>query len=402
MEKLILREFQTAKRSANKVYYENTIRRYLYAHKKATKKELADLLDISLPSISHIVERLEKNDEIICHNNTSPTWGRSAGYYKINPEKSMIIGCLLSPYQVELCLFDAAGDILNHLKKTWRFIASPENLMKHTIAAIHKLMEGYNPQKLKAISVGCHGVIDVEKGESVFMPHKSTWKSFNIRYRLASRFHVPVFVDNDCNIIALTEKWLGSAKSYKDFFIINLDYGIGAGIIINNYIYHGTSLFSGQIGHTPVTEYGLKCRCGNYGCLETVASEPALLEQLKLRLKKGYTSNYFNNFDINNISTPDFYAAIYEHDPVALRVIEDAAIHISYSIRNMIHIIAPEAIILTGSLTQAGKYLLKPIQSAIISPFDIHTGTKIKLAEQENYIQGTFYLWIEHILKNRR
>lgn len=173
-------------------------------------------------------------------------------------------------------------------------------------------------------------------------------------------------------------------------------------IFINNYIYHGTSLFSGQIGHTPVTEYGLKCRCGNYGCLETVASEPALLEQLKLRLKKGYTSNYFNNFDINNISTRDFYAAIYEHDPVALRVIEDAAIHISFSIRNMIHIIAPEAIILTGSLTQAGKYLLKPIQSAIISPFDIHTGTEIKLAEQENYIQGTFYLWVEHILKNRR
>ncbi len=400
----MLREFKTAKRIANKVYYENTIRRYIYAHKKATKKELADLLDISLPSISHIINPLIKNKELICQAPSSPSWGRSAGYYTINPDISLIIGCLLSPHTIEVCLFNAAGQILNHYKKTWHFIASAENLLKHTKTAINRIMSGYEMRKLKAISVGSHGVIDVEKGESVFMPHKSQWRSFNIRYRLASHYHVPVFVDNDCNIIALAEKWLGSAQSYKDFFIINLDYGIGAGIIINNYIYHGTSLFSGQIGHTPVTEYGLRCGCGNYGCLETVASEPALLEQIKLRLKKGYISNYFDNYDINEINIDDFYKAIYKHDPVALRVIEDAAIYISYSIRNMTYIIAPEAIILTGNLTKAGPYLIKPIQNAIISPFNIHTGTEIKLAglKKEEHIKGTFYLWVEHTLRTRR
>ncbi len=404
MQEPILREFKTAKRIANQVYYKNTILRYIYAHKKATKKELADLLDISLPALSQFVDSLAKDNTLICHKNTSSSWGRSAGYYTINPDKSLIIGCLISPDKIELCLFNTSGEILNQYHKIYRFIASPDNLIKHMITAIHKLMESYDATKLQAISVGCHGVIDVDKGESVFMPHKATWKSFSIRYRLASRFHVPVFVDNDCNIIALAEKWLGSAKAYKDFFIINLDYGIGAGIIINNYIYHGTSLFSGQIGHTPVTEYGPKCQCGNYGCLETVASEPALLKQLKMRLTKGYISDYFNDFDIHNITNDDFYKAIHQHDPVALRVIEDAAISISFSIRNMIHIIAPEAIILTGHLTKAGDYLLKPIQNAIISPFDIHTGTTIKLAKlkKEEYIKGSFYLWVEHTLKTRR
>ncbi len=404
MKQPILREFEIAKRVSNKIYCENTIIRYIYAHQKATKKTLADLLNISLPSASNIIDTLIQKEKLICQTSHSPSWGRSSGYYYINPDVSLIIGCILSPQFIEVSLFNTAGEIIAQYNKIFRFISSHENLLKHVKNAINIVLKGHDVKKLTAISVGCHGVVDIKKGESVFMPHKAKWGSFNIRYQLASRYNVPVYIDNDCNIIALAEKWLGSASEYKDFFIINLDYGIGAGIIINNYIYHGTSIFSGQIGHTPITEYGLKCQCGNYGCLETVASEPAILEQLKVRLKKGYISDYFEDFDINLINSDDFYKAIYHHDHVALRVLEDAAMHISYSIRNMIHIIAPEAIILTGNLTKAGDYLINPIQNAIISPFDIHTGTEIKIShlKKEDYIKGTFYLWVEHVYKTRR
>lgn len=404
MDKTLLREFDIAKRISNRDYYENTIIRYIYAHGKATKKTFADLLGISIPSVSHIIDDLVKNNLLICQTSNEPSWGRSSGFYMINPNKSLIIGCLISPHAVEVALFDSAGEIINKFDKKFNFISSHETLLKHIKNAINIVMQNQDESKLVAINVGCHEVIDIEKGESVFMPHKAKWTAFSIRYQLASRYHVPVYVENDCNVFALSEKWVGCASPYKDFFVINLDYGVGAGIIINNYVYHGTSIFSGQVGHTPVTEYGIKCQCGNYGCLETLASEPALLNLLKSRLKKGYISDYFKDFDINTIEPDNFYAAIYKHDPVALRVIEDAAIHISYSIRNMIYFIAPEAIILTGSLTQAGEYLLKPIENAIISPFGIHTDTKVQITNlaRSDYIKGTFYLWVEYEFKTRR
>jgi predicted NBD/HSP70 family sugar kinase len=175
----------------------------------------------------------------------------------------------------------------------------------------------------------------------------------NLQRFLATETGFDVFIDNDSSAIALAELKFGEGRVKNELMVINIGWGIGLGMIINGEIFRGSTGFAGEFSHIPLFKNGKKCSCGKYGCLETEASLIILEEKAHQQLEPGHGS-------VNSV-----LAAAGNGDAAAINLISGAAYNIGQGIAVLIHIMNPEAIVLSGKGIKAGKIWLAPIQQAI-------------------------------------
>ena len=166
------------------------------------------------------------------------------------------------------------------------------------------------------------------------------------------RLDLPVTVDNDANLGALAEVSLGAARGLTDVIYVMVSSGIGSGLILGGRLHRGATGFAGELGHVYVVEKGAVCRCGNRGCLETVASTDALLELLRPTHGPGFT-------------LAQMIELLAAGDRAANRVVYDGGRAIGRVLAGFISLLDPQAIILGGELSAAGEPLLNGIRDAI-------------------------------------
>ncbi|MBI4411562.1 MAG: ROK family protein [Deltaproteobacteria bacterium] len=128
----------------------------------------------------------------------------------------------------------------------------------------------------QAVGVGLPGIVSEAKGIVYASPHYPEWKNVDFQQRLEQKLNRPVVIDNDANMIALGEHWLGSAREWGDFLMMTLGTGIGGAIVINSAVYRGIQGFAGEFGHMVLSPEGPECACGSRGCFETFVSATAL------------------------------------------------------------------------------------------------------------------------------
>lgn len=131
--------------------------------------------------------------------------------------------------------------------------------------------------KILGAGIGAPGIVDFNKKMVVSSPHYPAWHNFKLAEKLSKKCRLPVILDNDANMIALGESWIGAGKGIKNFVMITLGTGIGGGIVINKKVFHGDDGFAGEIGHQIIEYNGQKCDCGGKGCWETVVSIEGLV-----------------------------------------------------------------------------------------------------------------------------
>jgi predicted NBD/HSP70 family sugar kinase len=200
--------------------------------------------------------------------------------------------------------------------------------------------------------MGLPGPIDRRTGRvgsSVILP---AWSGLDAAEQLSRRLGVPVDVDNDANLGALAEYTLGAARGLDDVIYVKVSSGIGAGIILGGRLHRGVTGNAGEIGHVEVRPDGVVCRCGNRGCLETVASGTALLGVLRPVHGDGLTL----------AGMLELAAA---GDPGTLRVIHDAGRAIGHALGDLCNSLNPAAIVVGGDLSAAGTPLLDGIREAV-------------------------------------
>ncbi len=186
-------------------------------------------------------------------------------------------------------------------------------------------------------------------GSSSILPG---WVDVRVGEEMERRLGLPVVVENDANLGALGEARFGAGRGVQEIVYLKVSTGIGAGIVIGGRIHHGAGGTAGEIGHLLVNEDGHVCRCGNRGCLETVAAAPSLLEQL--------SRTHGTDLDIE-----DVIGLARGGDPGCRRVIADAGQHIGRAVAMLCNLLNPARIIVGGDLSAAGDLLLDPLRGAL-------------------------------------
>lgn len=190
---------------------------------------------------------------------------------------------------------------------------------------------------------------------------------------LRDRVGMAVALANDAHITALGEKAYGSAHGMKDFLVVSMSHGgLGSCFFSNGMPHLGAQGFSGEIGHTCVEIEGRQCGCGNKGCLETYCSDRGLIMTIEELLEEGDEPTMLKDLPKKDILS--IAKCCDKGDKVAIEAFRRTGMLLGLGLANYASVLNPEAIILTGDLTQAGKWLLKPMRRA----FDQHVFPNIK------------------------
>jgi len=223
--------------------------------------------------------------------------------------------------------------------------------------------------KINQIGIGVPGTVDIIKGKIVGIPPNLPFLAdFALRKYLQKYFEYPVFIDNDANVMALAEYRFGSAKGCRNCICITLGTGIGSGIILDGKLFRGSSFVGPEFGHISICFHGIKCNCGNYGCLEMYASEPAMLKRARELLEKKPNSILFKlaKGDLNKLKAKDLFQAEKLKDKVAHRVIQETAYYLGAGLSSAVNLFNPEVIVIGGGVAlTSGRNFIKLIKAEV-------------------------------------
>ncbi len=238
------------------------------------------------------------------------------------------------------------------------------NLLYDRIMAL--MVSSSSTHRLKGFGIGAAGANS--KTGIIEDPPNLSWKG---KVPLASLFTslsgLPALVTNDANAAAAGEMNYGAARRMSHFAVITIGTGIGSGVVIDGKIITGERGLAGEFGHTRAAgTTGLRrCGCGSDGCLETYTSVPGLLLTARELLDESGSSGYSGLLSTGDITGELLYQAALKRDRVAIEAYRRTGTILGTAIANLALITDPEAIILFGGMTNAGKYLFDPVMEAM-------------------------------------
>lgn len=194
-----------------------------------------------------------------------------------------VIGIDLGGTYLRWGLVDESGNILHQVREVVGKDRSEIAITKQIIDGI----QPYLKENPVALGLGVPGIVSSEIGVVYASPHYPDWKNFLIARFIQNELKIPIGIDNDANLVALGESWLGAGKDWECFILLTLGTGIGGAIIIDRKIFHGTNGFAGEMGHMVIEAEGPACPCGSKGCLEVFASASGLKRILAAMIEDG-------------------------------------------------------------------------------------------------------------------
>lgn len=225
---------------------------------------------------------------------------------------------------------------------------------------------GFAEESIIGIGLGSPGPLDRETGTVVETPNLG-WRNFPLRDLIVNATGLDTVIDNDANAATLGEWWQGAGRGVDHLVGVTLGTGIGGGIMLNGELYHGASDIAAEIGHMTIASAGRKCRCGNYGCLEAYASGPAIAARAVEGLEAGAASLILGlvDGDLRAITAETVSDAIIAGDEYAVGVMRETAIFLGTGLANLINILNPSMIVVSGGVTRAGRQLFDPLRSEV-------------------------------------
>jgi glucokinase len=264
-------------------------------------------------------------------------------------------------------------------------VDKPEKqLVEQITANINRLLRNneYQESDLQGIGIGCAGHIRFRDGVIITTSNLKGYKDYPLRDAVQENFSIPVILDNDANAQAFGEFKFGAGKGFDSMVFLTISTGIGAGIIINNRLYRGSTGTAGEFGHTIVNpDSDLTCTCGNRGCLMSCAcgmALPYLFEQ-KIRAGKTTLLDLPEGFDYSSIDGHMLKKGLDMNDPVSKEIILDSGYYVGIGIYNIFQALNPPLIVLGGGLLSWGDFYLAQIKRTfhelardmIFDPFEI-------------------------------
>ncbi|HAR36798.1 MAG TPA: hypothetical protein DCR87_07870 [Acidobacteria bacterium] len=297
------------------------------------------------------------------------TGGRRPKLLRLAAADNYIIGIDLGTTNIYGVLADLNASIIHEEKRPTKLEEGFFSIMDQTAEIIDLLSQKTAEKKKRLCGIGMAvaGLINKNRNMVEFSPNFH-WQDVDIIGTLGQRFSLPIYFDNVTRVMALGELCYGVGKQYKNFVFINIGYGIGAGIIIDGQPLLGAVGMAGEFGHITVDkDSNTQCDCGNFGCLEALASGQGIARAARNELKKGAQSNLLEmcGGDINKVTAEMVAEAAKKGDSLAWNIFSQAAEYIGLGISALINLFNPEVVVLGGGVIQAGEILFDNVRKTI-------------------------------------
>jgi glucokinase len=242
-----------------------------------------------------------------------------------------------------------------------RIVSMIERVIEEAI-----VFKGAKREHFVGVGIGAPGPLDRKNGVVIVAPNLG-WRDFPLRDAVSDRVRIPATLDNDANCATLGEWWRGAAQGTRHVVGLTIGTGIGGGIVLDGQLYHGASDVAGEVGHTTIDSTGRYCRCGNYGCLEAYASGPAIALRAREALERDEASvlHRMVNEDLSLLTAATVYDAANNGDSLALEVVRDTAKFLGTGVANLLNLLNPDVVVITGGVTRAGDRLFEPLRAEV-------------------------------------
>src|SRR5713226_3283497 len=250
---------------------------------------------------------------------------------------------------------DRDGRIYERVRTSTPETEKAEDIVNAIVVAVRECeTEGLNRgAQLQAISVVVPGSVQVGTGVVVNAPNIPSLPGFRLASALTAALDRPVLLENDANAAALGEMWRGAARDCKTIICLTLGTGVGGAIILDGELWRGVDGTAGEIGHASVEPFGgVKCKCGNVGCLEVYASATAIVRMTREGLAQ-HVSSSLNSLPAAELTSENIYRAAVERDELAIDVFRKAGANLGIAMANVVNIFNPEMIVIGGGVSAA-------------------------------------------------
>ncbi|WP_105117053.1 ROK family glucokinase [Streptococcus suis] len=302
-----------------------------------------------------------------------------------------IIGIDLGGTSVKLAILTTEGEIQEKWSIKTNILDEGSHIVPDIIDSIKQRFEthGLTKDDFLGVGMGSPGVVDSEAG-TVIGAYNLNWKTLQlVKEQFESALGLPFFIDNDANVAALGEQWVGAGNNNPNVVFMTLGTGVGGGVIAAGNLIRGVKGAGGELGHITVDfEAPFACTCGKKGCLETVASATGIVN-----LSRRYADQYAGDAklkqmidDGQDVTAKDVFDLAKEGDDLALIVYRHFSEYLGVACANIAAVLNPAYIVLGGGVSAAGEFLLDGVRKVFAENSfpQIKESTQIVLATRGN------------------
>lgn len=281
--------------------------------------------------------------------------------------QELIIGVDLGGTQIRAALADGEGRILHRASCLTLAEEGPEPVIGRIKAAIREAVHSTDWAQVVGIGIGAPGPINPWTGVIHQAPNLPGWRDVPLRDIIQKEFQVPTHLGNDANIAALAEYRFGAGQGVDDLIYMTISTGIGGGVIAGGQLLLGADGLASEVGHMTLEPHGPLCNCGNIGCLEALASGPAIARDARQRIEEGAQTIIADRAggDLRKVTAKAVGQAAQRGDELAIELIQRAGFYIGVGIVNLIHLFNPRLFVIGGGVSKAGDLLFDPIRATV-------------------------------------
>jgi len=366
-----------------KIAQKKQILRAIYFNGPLSNSELAKQIKLSTPKINSLLLELIDNGLVTELGRGDSSGGRRPNIYGLVEDGFYVVGITINITRTIISIFNSCNQEVSGPHYFPIRMQSDLEIFKQVNEKLEEVVRESNIPKDKILVAGIElpGLMNLETGNNLtYFPDVK-----NLFDELKDIFGIPVFFNHDTKVRTFAEQHFGLAKGKKNVLMLQADWGLGLGIVVNGKLYSGNSGFSGEFGHIPLIDDGPLCVCGKQGCLETVVSAKAIARQAREAIQDGKSSliRELVADDLDKIDITVVIKAANAGDQFAISLFSEVGKWLGRGIAFLIQIFNPELIIIGGQVAVANQFILAPIQQAIhtYSNRDISNDSKIKFSE---------------------
>jgi len=277
-------------------------------------------------------------------------------------KQKLVLGADCGGTNLKLALIEPSGAILYSKRVPVNFTEAPQKVICGIGKEFKKFLKESRVSEILGIGMGIAGDVDQQKGIVRFSPNLN-WKQVPLKQILSKEFPYPLLIENDANCAAWGAYCLDAKKDCKNLICLTLGTGIGGGIILNGKLFRGSRGSAGEIGHMTIEYRGRPCKCGNFGCTESMIGAWGLIQTAQDGLKKGLApilKKILSKSKGIELNPETIEEAAAQGDGYCRQIWDEAGEILGCTLSNLVNLFNPDRIILCGGVSKARSWILKP------------------------------------------